>query len=194
VAQVLNEPIKPIPDAVNVSPAKVALGRKLFHETSLSREGTTSCASCHNLATGGSDRSKVSTGINQQKGNINAPTVYNSGLLFRQFWDGRAETLEDQVDGPVQNPLEMGHSWPDAIASLYNNTKYPKLFAAIYKDGITRENVKDAIAEFERSLITPNSRFDQYLKGDVSAINSEEKRGYRLFKKYAVLHVTREPR
>ena len=126
-------------------------------------------------------------GINQQLGNVNSPTVYNSGLLFRQFWDGRAETLEDQIDGPVQNPIEMGNLWPDVVAKLYQDPKYPELFNAIYQDGITRENIKDAIAEFERSLITPNSPFDRFLKGDNDAISEHEKRGYQLFKKYGCI-------
>ncbi len=184
VAGAFGEPIKPIPDKVDVAPAKVKLGRILFHETALSKDGTLSCASCHKLTTGGTDRKKVSVGINQQQGNINSPTVYNSGLLFRQFWDGRAETLEDQIDGPIQNPLEMGNKWPEVVASLDQDPVYPMLFDSIYADGITRANIKDAIAEFERSLITPNSRFDRFLKGEASAINAQEKRGYRLFKRY----------
>lgn len=184
MAQTLSEPIKPIPKQVDVDPAKVNLGRKLFHDPALSRDGTVSCATCHNLANGGSDGRKVSLGIKNRPGAVNSPTVYNSGLLFRQFWDGRAETLEDQVDGPVQNPDEMGSSWPDVIAKLYEDQKYPGLFLAVYSDGITRNNIKDAIAEFERSLITPDSRFDRYLEGDKKALSATEKRGYELFKGY----------
>jgi cytochrome c peroxidase len=187
VARPLNEPIKPIPETVDVDLNKVTLGRKLFHDPILSRDGTISCASCHNLTLGGTDRKQLSEGINQQLGAINSPTVYNTGLLFRQFWDGRAETLEDQVDGPVQNALEMGHSWPDAIAQLYKTSTYPQLFKQIYSDGITRNNIKNAIAEFERSLITPNSPFDRYLKGNNQAITSLEKKGYELFKQYGCI-------
>jgi len=183
----LDEPIKPIPLTVDVDPKKVALGRLLFHEPRLSGDNTVSCATCHDLKTGGVDRTKVSIGIKGRKGNINSPTVYNSGLLFRQFWDGRAETLEDQIDWPVQNPVEMGSQWPDVLAKLYDDNKYPGMFKAIYDDGITRENVKNAIAEFERSLITPNSRFDQYLRGDANAITAKEKRGYMLFKRYGCI-------
>jgi len=183
----LDEPIKPIPLTVDVDPKKVALGRLLFHETRLSGDNTVSCATCHGLTTGGVDRTKFSTGIKGRKGPINTPTVYNSGLQFRQFWDGRAETLEDQIDWPIQNPVEMGSQWPDVLAKLYDDDKYPGMFKAIYKDGITRENVKNAIAEFERSLITPNSRFDQYLRGDANAITAKEKRGYKLFKRYGCI-------
>ncbi len=183
----LNEPIKPIPLTVDVDPKKVALGRMLFHDTRLSDDNTLSCASCHDLKAGGVDRTKVSTGIKGQKGGINAPTVYNSGYLFRQFWDGRAETLAHQADGPVQNPIEMGSQWPEVLAKLYADPRYPKLFKELYADEITRENVTDAIAHFEESLITPNSRFDQYLRGNENAITAQEKRGYKLFKKYGCI-------
>lgn len=186
-AELRNEPIKPIPETVDVDPVKVTLGRKLFHDPLLSRDGSISCATCHNLKLGGTDRQKNSIGINNQLGKINTPTVYNSGLLFRQFWDGRAENLASQVDGPIQNPIEMGHSWPDVVAKLYSHASYPEEFNAIYNDGITRDNIKDSLAEFERSLITPNSPFDLYLKGDTSAITMTEKKGYRLFKKYGCI-------
>ena len=182
-----NEPIKPIPLTVDVDEKKVALGRLLFHDPKLSKDNTISCASCHSLKTGGVDQQKISTGILGRKGNINAPTVFNSGLLFRQFWDGRAETLEEQVDDPVQNPVEMGSQWPDVLAKLYDDPKYPGLFKEIYPDGIKRKNVKNAVAEYERSLITPNSRFDQYLRGDESAINEQERQGYELFKSYGCI-------
>lgn len=183
----LDEPIKPIPEAIDVDPKKIALGRKLFHDVRLSKDNSVSCASCHDLKIGGVDRVKVSTGIEGQQGHINSPTVYNTTFLFRLFWDGRAETLEDQVDGPVQNPIEMGSLWPDVIAKLYEDKEYPGLFNEIYSDGINRENVKNVLAEFQRSLITPNSRFDQYLKGDENAITDHEKHGYSLFKKYGCI-------
>lgn len=183
----LNEPIKPIPQTVDVDPKKVALGNKLFHDTRLSKDDTVSCASCHNLAQGGVDRNQVSTGIEGQKGPINAPTVFNTGFLFRLNWDGRAESLEDQVDGPIQDPKEMGSLWPDVVAKLYEDAEYPGLFNDAYGDGITRKNIKNAIAEFQRSLITPNSRFDKYLMGDDSAITELEKTGYANFKKYGCI-------
>lgn len=182
-----DEPIKPIPDSVDVDPKKVKLGRMLFLDPILSRDGSTSCASCHELKLGGSDGKQRSVGIGNQIGIINSPTIYNSGLLFRQFWDGRAENLPSQIDGPLQNPVELGHTWPDAVAKLYKNSQYPNHFNNLYTDGITRTNIKDAIAEFERSLITPNSRFDQYLKGNASAITNTEKKGYQLFKKYGCI-------
>jgi len=179
-----DEPIRPIPDIVEVHPKKVELGRTLFHDPLLSRDDTVSCASCHDLASGGADGRRVSIGIEGKPGVINAPTVFNAGLNFKQFWDGRAETLEDQIDGPVQSDFEMGSLWPDVIAKLYQDPHYPKAFKDIYSDGINRKNVKNAIAEFLRSLITPNSRFDRWLKGDAAALSAQEQQGYTLFKDY----------
>ena len=178
------EPIKPIPAYIEVNAQKVALGRALFHDRRLSRDDTISCASCHDLASGGDDGRRVSIGIEEQSGAINSPTVFNTGLNFKQFWDGRANTLEAQIDDPVQSPLEMGSLWPDVVAKLYQDASYPGRFDAIYPDGITRNSIRNAIAEFMRSLTTPNSRFDRWLKGDRSALDSRERRGYALFKHY----------
>ena len=179
-----DEPINPIPETIDVDPRKVALGRALFHDPVLSKDDTISCASCHDLASGGDDGLRVSIGIEDRPGTINAPTVFNVGFNFKQFWDGRAKTLEAQIDGPIQNPVEMGNLWPEVVAKLYQDDDYAAEFGAIYADGINRKNIKDAIAEFMRSLITPNSRFDRWLKGDDDALSAHEKRGYELFKDY----------
>ena len=178
------EPIKPIPAAVDVDPEKAALGRDLFHDTRLSRDDAIACASCHDLSSGGDDGRVVSVGIEGKKGLINSPTVFNVGLNFKQFWDGRAGTLEQQVDDPVQSPSEMGSLWPDVVAKLYADPEYPGRFKALYPDGISRNSIRNALAEFMRSLVTPNSRFDRWLGGDESALSAEEKHGYRLFKHY----------
>ncbi len=183
----LNEPIKPIPATIDVDPKKVALGRKLFHDNRLSKDNTVSCASCHDLANGGVDHVKVSTGVEGKQGHINSPTVYNTAFLFRLFWDGRAENLEEQVDGPIQNPIEMGSLWPDVVAKLYEDAEYPRLFDEAFGGGISRQNIKSALAEFQRSLITPNSRFDQYLLGNENAITELEKKGYQNFKSYGCI-------
>ena len=179
-----HEPIKPIPDEIEVDPEKVALGRALFHDPRLSKDNTTACVSCHDLVNGGDDGRKVSIGVEGKPGTINAPTVFNAGLNFKQFWDGRANTLEQQVDGPVQSAVELGSLWPEVIAKLHMHESYPKRFKAIYPDGINRKNVKNALAEFMKSLTTPNSRFDQWLRGDEDAMSAQEKRGYALFKHY----------
>lgn len=177
-----SEAITPIPLNQSLDTRKVALGARLFNDTALSADDTVSCAHCHNLATGGVDRLTRSRGISGKEGNINAPTVFNSGFSFRQFWNGRAETLEEQVDGPLHNPVEMAGNWPQTIAKLSTDVQYVDTFKTIYRDGIQAHNVKDAIATFERSLITPNSRFDQFLRGNQAALNKEEQEGYLLFK------------
>ena len=178
------EPIKPIPDDIEVHAEKAALGRALFHDPRLSRDDTVSCASCHDLRSGGDDGRRVSVGIEGKAGLINSPTVFNSGLNFKQFWDGRAGTLEQQIDDPVQSPLEMGSLWPDVVAKLYQDRDYPQRFKALYPDGISRDSIRNAIAEFMRSLNTPNGRFDRWLKGDEEALDRVEKHGYALFKYY----------
>ena len=179
-----SEPIKPIPTDTVVHTEKVALGRLLFHDQSLSKDGTVSCASCHDLASGGDDGRRVSVGVGDAEGTINAPTVFNAAFNFKQFWDGRADTLEDQVDGPVQSSIEMASLWPDVVAKLYQDEQYPALFDAVYPDGINRANVKNALAEFMRSLTTPNGRFDRWLGGDEGALSQDEKHGYAMFKHY----------
>ena len=178
------EPIKPIPEHVEVNAEKAALGRDLFHDARLSRDDTIACASCHDLAAGGDDDRKLPVGIEGRVGLVNTPTVFNAGLNFRQFWDGRADTLEQQVDGPVQSPQAMGSLWPDVVAKLYQAEDYPERFAALYPGGISRDSVSDALAEFIRSLTTPNSPFDRWLNGDTSALGALERRGYALFKRY----------
>ena len=129
----------------------------------------------------------MSTGIEGRLGLVNAPTVFNAGFNFKQFWDGRAHTLSDQIDGPVQSNIEMESLWPDVVTKLYQDDDYPGLFEQVYADReqtISRGTIKDAIAEFVQSLITPNSRFDRWLAGDEEALSAHEKEGYALFKSY----------
>lgn len=178
------EPIQPIPLGIELDARKVALGRELFHETQFSQTNTVSCASCHNLSSGGMDGLQYSVGINGQVSSINTPTVFNSDFNFRQFWNGRAETLAAQVPGPVHNPIEMGSTWDMIVEKLRGSSHYVSAFASLYTHGITSDNIIDAIVTFERSLYTPNSRFDQYLRGDNNAITEAEKAGYLLFKTY----------
>lgn len=183
----INEPIQPIPLVLDLDPDKVALGERLFHEPLLSSDGKTSCASCHDLETGGVDGKRRSVGTNGRTGLINAPTVFNSGFHSKLFWDGRAESLEEQVDGPILAPHEMGSSWEAVVPVLEQSASYRDAFAELYEEGINKHTVKDAIAAFERSLYTPNARFDRFLRGDDSAITAEEKAGYRLFKTYGCI-------
>jgi cytochrome c peroxidase len=176
------EPIQPIPEPPRLDPRKVELGNRLFHDPRLSRDNSVACSTCHSLSQGGTDHRIQSVGINRQVGQVNSPTVFNSALNFRQFWDGRAETLEAQVDGPIHNPAEMGSSWPDIVATLGRDPLYRAAFAGLYRDGVQPANIRDAIATFERSLTTPNSRFDRFLSGAATSITEEEKAGYALFK------------
>lgn len=173
--------ITAIPQKIPYDLKKALLGKKLFNDKRLSINNTVSCATCHNLKEGGDDNLVSSLGINNSLGNINAPTVLNAVFNFRQFWDGRAKNLEEQAAGPVENPLEMGHSFKILVEEL-NSTEYKKEFSSIYDDGITKNNIANAIAEFEKTLITPNSRFDKFLKGDLKAITKYENEGYELFK------------
>ena len=187
-----NEPVRPIDDALEYDEAKAALGFALFHDPRLSIDNTVSCASCHGLETAGVDNLQYSQGVNGQFGGVNAPTVYNAVYNFVQFWDGRAQTLAAQAAGPPLNPVEMAsESFEQIIAKLKADKKFAKAFAAVYPDGITETNITDAIEQFERTLVTPNSAFDKWLRGDDSALTDEELKGYELFKKYdcATCHV-----
>ena len=180
----LNEPILPIPEPVISFPEQVELGRLLFNDVRLSKGAQLSCASCHSLKMGGADGQVVSTGVNSQKGSINSPTVFNSSLNFRQFWNGRADNLMEQVDGPIANPKEMNFSWQQAIEIIRQDAFYVEKFKRAYTDGLTILNMKKAIVSYEESLLTPNSRFDQYLRGNRQAITDDELEGYTLFKQY----------
>ncbi|MEG1748331.1 MAG: cytochrome c peroxidase [Tannerellaceae bacterium] len=186
-----NEPVQPLMASLPTDSAKVALGFALFHDTRLSADSTVSCATCHGLNTGGVDRKQYSEGIKGQFGGVNAPTVYNAALNFVQFWDGRAADLKEQAAGPPLNPIEMGHTSFDNICSaLAADKEFSAKFMAVYPEGFTQSNITEAIAEFEKTLLTP-SRFDKYLMGDKSALTADELEGYQLFKdnKCATCHV-----
>jgi len=176
-----NHPLQPLPPNVQVDPAKVALGDKLFHDVRLSGDNTVSCASCHGLDKGGCDQRATSIGIGGAVGPINAPTVYNSGLFLKQFWDGRADDLKAQAAGPVHNPIEMGANWETVISKLEADTPFAAEFRTTYPAGLSGDAITDAIAEFEKSLVTPNAPFDRFLMGDRSALNEEQVRGHDLF-------------
>lgn len=160
----------------------VALGSRLFHDPLLSGDGSVSCASCHDLANGGDDGRARSRGVGGKEGVINAPTVLNAALNPSQFWDGRARTLEDQIDGPVQHPLEMGGDWPGIERKLGASAEYTTLFKEALGAAPSRQGVKQAIASFERTLITVDSPFDLWIQGDTGALSAAQREGYELFK------------
>ncbi|WP_282183604.1 cytochrome-c peroxidase [Azospirillum sp. TSH58] len=177
------EPISPIEPAKITNPGLVELGKKLYFDPRLSKSGFISCNSCHNLSMGGTDNLKTSIGHNWQQGPINSPTVLNSSLNVAQFWDGRALTLQEQAGGPIANPGEMGSTHALAVEVLRSIPEYQKEFADVFGETtITIEEVTKAIAAFEETLVTPNSRFDQWLKGDKKALTTVELEGYELFK------------
>lgn len=177
-----NEPITPVPEPTDLNFDRVTLGRALFHEPGLSKTGSVACASCHNIASGGDDGLVCSEGVTGRRGVMNSPTVLNAALNFRQFWDGREETLEEQIPGPIHNPDEMDADWNHVLQFLEATPGYRNWFESVYEQGITVQNVVDAIAEYERSLLTPDSPFDRWLKGDDDALTDLQKKGYALFK------------
>ncbi len=163
---------------------KVELGKILYHDPRLSSSGTVACASCHNVMAGGEDNRSGSVGVKAQVGGRSSPTVWNSAFNATQFWDGRAPSLEAQAKGPVTNPIEMGmKSWDDVVARLKLIPGYSGLFAKAFtgSDVVTADNAAKAIAAYERTLITPNSPYDKYAKGDLTALSEQQQRGLQTF-------------
>jgi len=175
----------PVPADNPMNAEKIELGRMLYFDPRLSVDGTVSCNSCHNVMTNGTDNRPVSVGVKGQKGGRSAPTVFNAAFLSAQFWDGRAATLEDQAKGPILNPIEMGMPSEKAVIErLKKIPEYVDRFETVFgKGGLTYDNIAKAIAAYERTLITPNSPFDRYLRGDKDALSESAKRGMKLFEK-----------
>ena len=177
------EPITPIEPVKAINLAQVELGKQLYFDPRLSKSGFISCNSCHNLSMGGTDNLKTSIGHNWQRGPINAPTVLNSSLNLAQFWDGRAADLKAQAGGPIANPGEMAFTHTLAVDVLKSIPAYVSQFKLVFNtDEINIDQVTTAIAEFEKTLVTPNSRFDRWLLGDKEVLTQGELAGYDLFK------------
>ena len=169
---------------------KVELGKMLFFDPRFSATGTVSCFSCHNVMEGGDDHRSVSIGVHGVAGGRNAPTVWNAAFLSSQFWDGRAATLEEQAVGPVTNPIEMGmESLDDALDRIRAIPGYKQHFDSAFGagDNVTMDNAAKAIAAYERTLITPNSPYDQYVKGDKDALSAQAIRGMDTFESVGCL-------
>jgi len=164
----------------DVAPAP---GKMLFMDPRFSSTGTVSCNSCHNIMEGGDDSRTFSMGVHGKTGSRNAPTVWNSAFHSVQFWDGRADLLEDQAKGPVTNPVEMGvteiEQAMDKVRAIPGYGPYFK--EAFGKDSMTVDNAAKAVAAFERTLITPNSAYDKYVKGDKKAMTAQQVRGMETF-------------
>jgi len=180
-ASPVNEPIQPIPLHIDLDEKKVALGEKLFRDVRLSGNQKYACISCHGFDTGGVDRMARSPNSKGKFTAVNTPTVFNSGFNFKLNWDGRDDNLRVNVDSSIK---AMGGKWEEIISMLQNSPDYAQVFAKTYPDGMTKDSVMDAIATFEQSLYTPNSRFDQFLRGNSNALTPGEKQGYNLFKDY----------
>jgi cytochrome c peroxidase len=177
------EPITPIQPPAHIDRAKASLGEMLYFDPRLSKSGFISCNSCHNLSTGGVDNLPIAIGHGWVKDPMNSPTVLNADLNFTQFWDGRAKDLQEQAAGPISNPIEMASTPEHVEAVLQSIPQYVAKFKAVYgTNKIDIKQVTGAIAEFEKTLVTPNSRFDQWLKGDKKALSKQELAGYELFK------------
>ena len=179
--------IVPIEPYVISNEQKLLLGKKLFFEPKFSEDNTVSCASCHNLDVGGDDNTQFSTGVGGKQGILNSPTVFNAKYNFVQFWDGRASTLQEQISGPIHDPLEMNSNFKQIIQKLKQEHEYVKLFKEVYHDSIKQEHIIDALVEFEKALVTPNSRFDAYLKGNQTALSHDEKQGFKRFQEYGCI-------
>lgn len=178
-----SEPIQPIKAPTGLDAAKVELGKKLFFDPRLSKSGFISCNSCHNLSLGGTDNLRSSIGDHWTKGPISAPTVLNSSFSLAQFWDGRAADLKAQAGGPIANPGEMASTHDLAVHVVRSIPQYQAEFAQAFgSPGVDIGRVTGAIAEFEKTLVTPNSRFDQWLGGKADALTAREIEGYQLFK------------
>jgi cytochrome c peroxidase len=178
------EPITPIPLSLVLDPSRVALGERLFHDVRLSHDNTRACTTCHPLERGGMDgrpRAITATGTLHPR---NTPTVFNAGLNATFNWDGIANTLEAHAEMDLLHPSLMHTTWPELLAKLQADADYVRHFNTTYAGGLTPANVLDALASFERSLLTPNARFDRYLRGERYALTAPEQQGYHLFKSY----------
>ncbi len=183
----LDEPLKPLPPVPALDAEKVELGRQLFNEKRLSVNNTLSCASCHHLETGGADNKAFSIGFDGQPVLLNTPSVFNASLNFKQFWNARVDTLEAQIEQVVISPVEMGNDWKNVVQTLSSLPVYQTAFAQAYPDGVTATNVQNALTTYERTLLTPHSRFDQYLQGNTDILTLQEKYGYQRFKDYGCI-------
>ncbi len=177
-----SEPIVPIPLSYPHNAAKAALGERLFFDPILSQDRSVACVSCHDVSGSGADGKKVSTGIRNLQGTMNSPTVFNSVFNFVQFWNGRARTLDEQALGPIHNPVEMGLELKEAARRVSAVPEYRKAFARMTgRNVITAQDIAVMIAEYEKTLITPNAKFDRYLRGE-EKLSPLEAQGYSLFK------------
>lgn len=175
--------IAPAPEDNPTTPSKIELGKMLYMDPRFSSTGTVSCNSCHNVMEGGDDSRPTSMGVHGKTGGRNSPTVWNSAFHSVQFWDGRVNLLEDQAKGPVTNPVEMGMSdIEDAMDRVRAIPGYQPYFEKAFgPNSMTVDNAAKAVAAFERTLITPNSPYDKFVKGNKNALTSQQQKGMQKF-------------
>ncbi|MDF3605901.1 cytochrome-c peroxidase [Paracoccus sp. DMF-8] len=172
------------PEGVALTPEKIDLGRSLFFDPRMSRSGLISCQTCHNVGIGGVDGLPVSVGHGWQQGPRNAPTMLNAIFNIAQFWDGRAPDLAEQAKGPVQASVEMSNTPDELVRTIMSMPEYVESFRAAFpgdNDPVSFDNFAAAVEQFEATLITPDSAFDKFLRGDDAAMNDQEKRGLKAF-------------
>jgi cytochrome c peroxidase len=177
-----DEPITPVQVSGDADPLKIALGGRLFRDVRLSRDNTRSCSSCHDLRTNGASSNRLDMGLDGSSLPFNTPTVFNAALSFRFNWEGTFRTLESQAAATIENPQLMGSSMPDVVRKLEADLDIRQHFIVAYGRDPEAADVLDALASFERSLITTGSRFDRWLAGDSAALSPKELSGYGLFK------------
>lgn len=180
----VNHAIQPLPTQYTVDEHWATLGKALFHSPLLSQDNTISCASCHLLSFGGDDGFSVSTGVASRSGTRNSPTIFNAVFNFKQFWDGRANSLASQIEGPIHNPNEMATSWPVVVEKLSADNYFTGAFQQLGIRKITQQDIVKALTIYEESLITPNAPIDKYLLGDKTALTEQQIRGLDKFTQF----------
>ncbi|MFO1257345.1 MAG: cytochrome c peroxidase [Gammaproteobacteria bacterium] len=177
-----DHPINAIPESLPHDIERAKLGKLLFRDTILSANNKLSCVSCHNIKKGGMDNLVRSPAANGRMTETNTPSVLNSIFNFRYHWDGSAKHYHQLLHHMISNPNIMGSSWENVVAAVQNKPEYRNHFNTLFDDGVTKANIESALHEYQKTLISPNSRFDKYLMGDENALTLEEKEGYKLFK------------
>lgn len=178
-----NSAYRPIPSLADfpTDTAKRDLGFALFHDTSLSRDSTVACNTCHMGMMGGTDGMDLARGINGERGPRNTPTVFNAAFNFRQFWDGRAFDLDAQSLEPITNPVEMGHDLNAVVATLKADARYAAMFAQAYPDGVTTANLGNAISQHTKDMTRTDSPFNDYLNDESKVLPTQAMRGKERF-------------
>lgn len=187
LAQNIGGPLTPLPAVPELDPAQVELGRKLFNDPRLSPDNSQACADCHRLDRGGADGQVRSPGADGKPLPVHTPSVFNASLNFLQFWDGRAQSFDGLVHLTTGSADDKGDGWAAVVQRIAGDPAYQAGFAQAYGKPINALDAKDALVTYQRTLLTPDSRFDRYLKGDTSSLSLEEKHGYQRFQEYGCI-------